>query len=899
MMLAGPHRRTGRCVSVTCGILCAALAVAWTCAARCPAAEGPAALPNKPDLDVTYISQRPLYHGYWVEYPDDVPTFWVPDKKAPGGKRKVTKEQFQRLVKYQPAAGDEVTFTAHVRNNGFAPAPAAAYRLYIDDKVVAEGKLKALAGDAEAAIPLKWTYKEGRHTVSCEVDPAGEIDEVCEINNRLTDPTYGIGLTIRAWDKANYEGFRATPNLWGSHSFEDWCQAHIQEWRKAFREAIYPATPQGVLQGIRFDGIFTSLDDPALVEVRKALKDSCDRIGRGDDLIPKHTREWLANESCSWRIKWKIEDIPNYAKKIDRGLIHELCHQCGIIDLYQIGMHLNSNLVTDPTGHFSWVEEGCYRQFCDLMAVWGKNPDAGPQRGLFREHSAAAFNSEISKPRWAYGLYLSDLPKHNVLRILDNRGRPIAGADVRLYQQEINRRVIGRIPPKIAKTDARGEWDMGAKPIDKIHVVGTNAIMLFDIRAYGQWEHHCLVLTEMNVAYWRGHRERYVYEMHTGIAPPGSPDAPTALTLEPLSAKKARLTWKYPAGARNVQKFVVMKRTGHVGCEYSPPFEEIVAEAWAQERSVEVDVKAAPRDLFVVVAVDQTGDRSGYSNIAVYPGDEILPKVDRAFGACRTPDGSIYVVNGDVATLFGLSPTGARLTLADRVRFDAPETVACVVSDEKGVLYVPNPRRNFIYRVDSAKGKRLADLKCPALRKPRGIAVGPGGNFYVSDLGTRRVHVITKAGKPLGAMGGPDVFVAPRWVYVDGDGLVYVVDCLLDKTQFRKSPGKVVVFRRTDAKAWTFEPALTLDDMRWTECVLADEKGRIYVGGHGGIHAFDKLGTKLAQWRSKPYGTPAGAEIVSGLAWNADGSLLVTQGFTLRQLIRVTRKEIFAAKKPR
>jgi hypothetical protein len=32
------------------------------------------------------------------------------------------------------------------------------------------------------------------------------------------------------------------------------------------------------------------------------------------------------------------------------------------------------------------------------------------------------------------------------------------------------------------------------------------------------------------------------------------------------------------------------------------------------------------------------------------------------------------------------------------------------------------------------------------------------------------------------------------------------------------------------------------------------------------------------------------------MAWNRDGTLLVTQGFTLRQLIRLTLDEIFAAK---
>lgn len=576
----------------------------------------------------------------------------------------------------------------------------------------------------------------------------------------------------------------------------------------------------------------------------------------------------------------------------------------GIIDLYQFGMHLNSNLVADPNGHFLWVAEGCYRQFCDLMAVWRENPDAGPQHGLFREHTAAAFNSEIGWPRWGFGLYLFDLPKHNVLRVLDNRGNPIPNAAIKLYQQEIETRIVGKIPPKVGTTDAHGEWDMGPRPIDKIHVVGTNAVMLFEIRAYGQWEHHTLVISEMNIAYWRGDRERHVYTMHTGIAPPGSPPAPSKLALEPLSAKRARLTWEYPASVRNVQKFVV-KRTNHVGTEYSPPFEDVVAEPWGQERSAEVDVKAAPRDLFAVVAVDQMGNRSGYSNVAVYPGDDVIPHVDRVVGVAKTPDGSLHVLNSDYATLFGLTPKGGRLTLADKIRFDAPEVVACVVSDEDGILYIPNPRGGYIYRVDPVKEKRLDDLKCPAFQKPRGIALGPDGSLYVSDLGTKQIHVITTQGKLLGSFGGLETLQAPQWVYVGQNGLVYVVNCVLKKAEFRQSPGDIVVFRRTTPStalragpdAWQFETALTIPNLRWTECVIADDEGRIYVGGHGGIHVFGREGQKLANWVSKPYGTPMGAEVVSGLAWHRDGTLLVTQGFTLRQVLRVTREEILAAKK--
>jgi hypothetical protein len=166
----------------------------------------------------------------------------------------------------------------------------------------------------------------------------------------------------------------------------------------------------------------------------------------------------------------------------------------------------------------------------------------------------------------------------------------------------------------------------------------------------------------------------------------------------------------------------------------------------------------------------------------------------------------------------------------------------------------------------------------------------------VSDLGARQVHVVTTGGKLLGSFGDPEKLAAPRNVYVGKNGLVYVVDCAMEGAEFRKAPAAIWVFKKTAPRGWDFEPVLTIADLSWIECVIADDEGRIYAGGSGGIHAFDAKGERLAEWVSKPYGTPAGAEIVCGMAWDRSGDLLVTQGFTLRQLIRLTLDEILADK---
>ena len=848
-------------------------------------AEEVPSLPEKPDLNVTYISQRPIYPGYWLAYPDDVPTYWVKDERSPDGKREVTREEHDKLVKHQHAEGDEVTFIAHVRNNGFAPSPPASYRFCIDGKVVDTGKVKALGPDEEESLTFKWIYTKGEHTVALAVDLDNEIDEICEMNNRVTDQVGDIGLTIRAKDMEVYRAFRSTPNRWGSYSFEDWCQAHIQEWRKAFREAIYPATPQGVLQGIRFDGIYTSLDDPGVDDYHSAV--GLGHIRKGDPAYKEH---------INWRIGWDIDKIPEYAKRIDKGLIHELCHQCGIIDLYQISMGLRHNLVTDPTGHFSWVAMGAFRQYGDMMCV--SKDTTGTQKGYFKEYTAAAFNADKGRGRYGFGLHLFELPEHNVLEVLDNRGRPIPDAEIRVYQQKIGTKIVGEIPPITGRTDENGEFDMGPKPIEKIHVVGTNAIILIDIRAYGQWEHRCLTITEMNIAYWRGDEDRHVYTMHTAIAPPGSAPAPTNLAVRPVEAKKVRLSWDYPDGVLPVQKFLVLKSTGSLGAVYEPAFKEVVLELNPTERSCKVDVEARPRDFFVVVAVDQMGNRSGYSNIAVYPNDEVLPEVDRVFASVYTPDGSFYTLNSDHGTLFGLDPKGARLNLASDIKFDGPGKVAHMAVDEDGTIYVPNPGGGYVYRVDPAKRKHLENLECDAFKEPRGISVGPDGNIYVSDTGANKIHVVTKTGKLITSFGGGEGedFVYPGYLYVDDRGLVYVVDCLVDKKKVKTSPGAIKVFKKVGSDSREFECVKTIDGLMSPKCVIADDEGWIYVGGMPGLDVFFPDGENIAHWTAKPYGVRMGATLLSGMTWDPDGNLVVSQGWTLRALLRITPDEIFGEK---
>src|SRR5207248_1239068 len=82
-----------------------------------------AQLPEKlPDIDVTYIERTPRYPGYQPDY--DVPgSKGVPILLDAKTRRPLTQAQL-RAIKRWPAAGDVVTFTAHIQNRGNAAAPA-------------------------------------------------------------------------------------------------------------------------------------------------------------------------------------------------------------------------------------------------------------------------------------------------------------------------------------------------------------------------------------------------------------------------------------------------------------------------------------------------------------------------------------------------------------------------------------------------------------------------------------------------------------------------------------------------------------------------------------------------------------------------------------------------------
>ncbi len=85
-----------------------------------------------------------------------------------------------------PAIGDEVTFTATLRNQGTATSGAFYVAYYLDDDYLTRDYVAPIGPGASAEHTFTWTAKAGIHTVRAVVDYKQQVNEINEDNNAKT-----------------------------------------------------------------------------------------------------------------------------------------------------------------------------------------------------------------------------------------------------------------------------------------------------------------------------------------------------------------------------------------------------------------------------------------------------------------------------------------------------------------------------------------------------------------------------------------------------------------------------------------------------------------------------------------------------------------------------------------
>jgi hypothetical protein len=254
---------------------------------------------SQPDLDVAYVARLPRY-----------------DYDA---------------AKNQPAPGDLVTFEAHIANRGVQASGTFTYSWHIDNSLVASTAHPSIEPGGVITLTLPWTWQPGPHTVRMTLDPSNLIVEMSEQNNLIEDPTNA--LAVGFWvEQSVYNWFNSHQIELGigSVSWDDWAQRQLRVWNQMFSDAVYPLTPQGVIERVRLDKVTVVPDGalPACATNFPAPNDKTIDLQWG---FPSELVGIPSGHACG-ALNFYLDFPEN--RNIEYALLHELSHARYLVDLY-------------------------------------------------------------------------------------------------------------------------------------------------------------------------------------------------------------------------------------------------------------------------------------------------------------------------------------------------------------------------------------------------------------------------------------------------------------------------------------------------------------------------------------------------------------------------------------
>jgi hypothetical protein len=547
--------------------------------------------PEGIDLDVTYISRAPMFNRYEVWYTPDGKPYLRPGT-----------ENDQRW----PNQDELVTFTAHVMNKGTVASGSYAFKWLIDDVQVASGTHPGLVPGQEATTTYQWTWDHtvaderllGQHTVEFVVDPEDAIAETYESNNSHQDRTDALSLVL-ALTPELYDALETPIDPMWPFSAEDWLQKQIAAMNEAFARSGYPVAPNGVVERVRLDNILVTSAPPPVdwSEDGGFFMAEDDRFGNA----------YYDPET-----------------DVSGALLHELTHQLGIIDMYNLDVPLEVPQVLDKNSRPVQMEFWAVGLYPGLMG------DPGTRPPFYSEHTALALNANKGYRRGYYGEYLYDVPEQTHLRILDNQGDPSSGVTINLYQMASSPNMMGSLhgvidnTPEISvETDAAGlallpnrpvgdpVWThtghiLTDNPFGVIDVVGRNDEFLVEIRKDLHQEFLWLDITRFNLAAWNGET---TIAIQSHVPPAGVPPSPDKLhgTLE---YGRVKLQWQeHIRTTSSISSYNVYQTEGPAAA-----WTRIVTGTTAQSCDLPFDygVRASG---YAVTAEDNSGTESGFGDL--------------------------------------------------------------------------------------------------------------------------------------------------------------------------------------------------------------------------------------------------------------------------------------------
>jgi hypothetical protein len=456
---------------------------------------------DTPDLDILYISRSPKYPRFEVEY-------------DPPGYNPYLKPGTQNLQHY-PEVGEPIKYTATIRNSGGATIENYIIHWYADSVLVQSETRGQLFPRQRITSQIIYTWSSDPVLIECEVVTNPLITEISQQNNSLVMRSNALSFHFHA--EANIlDLFESQQNPMGSYSLEDWAQVQVAKMNQFFRDAVYPDfTPSGVPEFVFLDTV-SYYPNGALPA--------------GGTHAPDHVLwdgQWGFTGDAN-AINYFQNIVLNQNNGMDWALLHELGHQIGLIDLYNMDVQQSELQVIEPrTGQAPPLTPVAW----DVLYYSSRHNflmHSNFQAG-FSDHSAGGLLRNLSKRRGYFGDYLADLPAENTFLIQLPNGSPVRNAEIWIYQLQDN------LIPNVAKfkgvTDNFGHYTFPHEtdpqyssglyvdnPFSTIcsqapHVVGTNSVLFLRVTKGDSVGYRFIDICDFNVAFWSGQTANAGYDV--------------------------------------------------------------------------------------------------------------------------------------------------------------------------------------------------------------------------------------------------------------------------------------------------------------------------------------------------------------------------------------------------
>ena len=360
---------------------------------------------------------------------------------------------------------------------------------------------------------------------------------------------WGWGL-VYIVNPGRVEAWRQARTAYGTFSFEDFYRWHLAIMNRLFQESTYPSAPDGIKARVRLDRIVYTEDVAAAAAG-----------GFEEDGIRYDQGRWIWIDDDDKTGEWKPA-THDWRNKTEWSLPHELGHQLGMVDLYQLDYAGDDTHVTPDTGEP--ITHMMNRPY--TMMHWH-----GPN--LWSEIHAGYLNETWDKPRGYFGDYYFAIPEDVVLRVLDINGDPLSGATVDVFQRgaridphgEVIERdgvtirpviedgdfpnAISDTPVVSGTTDRAGQltlpnrdaahvrslngYERKPNAFGNINVVGQRGLMLVRVTWDGAPAHFWVEAADLVVQWYRGNREFAIVTLNTPFAMPGAPAPPQSVAVTP------------------------------------------------------------------------------------------------------------------------------------------------------------------------------------------------------------------------------------------------------------------------------------------------------------------------------------------------------------------------------